>query len=232
VRVLIEGNMPILTGTTATIQSSFTGVAAVQLAGGTKGAAPITVLGRDGAPVIPTRRSDLGELLSSAPLLMERLGALTGRLANVFSDKNQKQMETILANTSRMTGTLADVAPQTQQVMSDLQVTLQEATVTLTEFQKLAAMTNAQLDPAGNSVMHQMRDTLHSAQVAADALKATVADANPAARRLNAETIPQAEAAIRELRATSKALRELTEKIDNQGAAAALGAPKLPEYHP
>jgi len=81
-------------------------------------------------------------------------------------------------------------------------------------------------------VMHQMRDTLHSAQVAADALKATVADANPAARRLNAETIPQAEAAIRELRATSKALRELTEKIDNQGAAAALGAPKLPEYHP
>ena len=35
---------------------------------------------------------------------------------------------------------------------------------------------------------------------------------------------------MRDLRATSKALRDLTEKIDDRGAAALLGGDKLPEY--
>lgn len=232
VRVAIAPTMPILQGTTATIQSSFTGVGAVQLGGGVKGAPPIAGKGPDGQPVIPTRRSNLGELLSNAPQLMEQLSALASRLTNVVSPENQRQLAGILANTNRLTATLADTAPQTRQVLSDLQVALQEATVTISDFQKVAANLNAQLDPNGPSTMHQLQDTLRSAQAAADALKATANDMSPAAQRVNRETLPQAEAAIRELRATARALRELTEKIDNQGAAAALGAPKLPEYHP
>lgn len=230
VRVGIEEGVPILQGTSATIQSSFTGVSAVQLTGGVKGAAPIAANGPDGVPVIPTKRSDLGELLSSAPELMTRLGTLTERLANLMSDKNQKQIEAILANTNRMTASLADTAPQVKLALADMQATLQEATATLGEFRQVAANANAQLDPNGNSAMHQLRDTLKSAQGAADALKAVMAQAQPATQRINTQTLPQAEATIRELRATSKALRDLTEKIDNQGAASALAAPKLPEY--
>ena len=41
-----------------------------------------------------------------------------------------------------------------------------------------------------------------------------------------------AEATLRDLRATSKALRQVTEKIENQGAGALLGGPKLPDYEP
>ena len=37
---------------------------------------------------------------------------------------------------------------------------------------------------------------------------------------------------MRDVRATSKALRSVTEKIDNQGAGALLGGPKLPDYKP
>jgi len=232
VRVGIEPEMPILMGTSATIQSSFTGVSAVQLSGGAKGAAPIVGQGPDGVPVIPTRASGLGELLSSAPVLMQRLGDLTARLGDFFSPKNQKSLEGILANTNRMTADLAQATPQTKQVLADLAVTLQEATVTLGEFQKTAAAANAQLDPGGDSAMRQLRETLKSAQAASDSLRVAAAEATPAAQRINRDTIPQAEAAIRELRATAKALREITEKIDNQGAVAALRAPKLPEYHP
>ena len=230
VRIGIEDSVPILQGTSATIQSSFTGVSAVQLTGGVKGAKAIVANGPDGVPVIPTKRSDLGELLSSAPELMTRLGTLTERLANLMSDKNQKQIEAILANTNRMTASLADTAPQVKLALADMQATLQEATATLGEFRQVAANANAQLDPNGNSAVHQLRDTLKSAQGAADALKAVMAQAQPATQRINTQTLPQAEATIRELRATSKALRELTEKIDNQGAASALAAPKLPEY--
>lgn len=232
VRIAIDRRIPILIGTTAIIQSSFTGVSNILLAGGEKGAATIVTPGPDGVPVIPTKRSGIGELLTNAPLLMERLADLTERLTKMLSDKNQKSIEGILANTNRMTATLADSSPQVKVVLADLDQTLQQASQTLGEFQKVAGTLNSTLDANGPSLAGQLRDTLKSAQAAADALKATMAEASPAARRLNDTTLPQAESAIRELRATSRALRDLTEKIDNQGAAAAIGAPKLPEYHP
>lgn len=63
-------------------------------------------------------------------------------------------------------------------------------------------------------------------------LQATLRETRPAAARLSETTLPAAEAALRELRATSRALRNVTEKIDEQGAAALVGGPKLPDYKP
>ncbi|MFM5886152.1 MAG: MCE family protein, partial [Novosphingobium sp.] len=70
------------------------------------------------------------------------------------------------------------------------------------------------------------------AQGAADELKSTLGEARPAARQLNERTLPAAEAAIRDLRATSRALRDVTEKIDEKGAGGLLGGDKLPDYKP
>ena len=77
-----------------------------------------------------------------------------------------------------------------------------------------------------------MRDTLKSASGAADALKATLDDARPATKELTQSTLPAAEATMRDLRATSKALRQVTEKINNQGAGSLIGGTKLPDYKP
>lgn len=232
VRINIDREVPILQGTTATIQGSFTGVSNIQLAGGKTGQPAITTPGPNGVPVIPTKLSGLGDLLSSAPQLLERIGTLTDRLSNLMSDKNQKNIEGILANTNRMTANLADASPQIKQVLTDLDSALLQAKDSMAEFQKLTANFNTQLDANGDSVVSQLNKTLRSAQSAADALKSTLGQTDPAIRRVREETLPQAESAVRELRATSRALRELTEKIDNQGAAAALSPPKLPEYHP
>ncbi|NBC36774.1 MCE family protein [Novosphingobium sp. FSY-8] len=232
VRIAVNERIPVLDGTTASIQGSFTGVSNIQLSGGRKDAKPITALGPDGAPVIPPKRSGLGALLSNAPLLMERLATLTDRLTLMLSDKNQKSIEGILVNTERLTGHLADASPQVKTVLNDLDSTLMQATITLGEFEKVAGRANAMLDSNGNSLASQLQATLKSAQAAADALKQTADDTRPAARQLSANTLPEAEAALRELRATSRALRELTEKIDAQGISGAMGSPPVPTYKP
>ena len=232
VRIAIDERIPILQGTTATIQGSFTGVSAVQLNGGVKGAPEITVPGPDGVPVIPTKRSGLGELLSSAPMLLDRLSTLTEKLTDVLSDQNRKSITGILSNTDKLTRNLADASPQVKQTLTDLQATLAQATVTLAEFQQVAGAANKALDENGSSLAHQLKDTLKSAQGAADALQAMMVEARPATRQLSQTTLPEAEAAIRDLRATSRALRDVTEKIDNQGVGAVLGKPKLPDYKP
>jgi phospholipid/cholesterol/gamma-HCH transport system substrate-binding protein len=234
VRIEVDKKVQILQGTTATIQGSFTGVSTIQLNGGLRGAPKITEPGPGPGqvPVIPTRRGGLGELLSNAPMLMERLATVTERLNMLLSDENQRSIRNILGNTDRLTGNLADASPQVKGTLAELQVTLKQASATLASFEQVAGSANTILGSDGQSLARQLRETLGSAKRAADELQGALGEAKPGLRQLSESTLPQAEAAIRDLRATSKALRGVTEKIDEQGAGALLGGPKLPDYKP
>ena len=119
-----------------------------------------------------------------------------------------------------------------QRTLAELQVTLRQASTTLAAFEQTANKANGLLDNEGQPLARQLRQTLVSAQNAADALQATLTEAKPAARQLSETTLPAAEAAIRDLRETTRALRGVTEKIDDQGAGSLIGGPKLPDYKP
>lgn len=237
VRIRIDDKIPILQGTTASIQGSFTGVSTIQLSGAVKGASPIVCPKEnprascpEGVPVIPTKRGGLGELLNNAPLLLERLATLTERLTMVLSDKNQKSIEGILENTDRLTGNLADASPDVKRTLAELQATLRQANYTLASFEKVAGSTDQLINGEGASLAQQLRKTLKSADDAAKALDATLTEAQPAARQLNERTLPAAEAAIRDLQATTRSLRELTDRLNDQGVGGVVGGPKLPDY--
>lgn len=232
VRIKINESVPILQGTTATIQGSFTGVSKVQLEGAKRRAPPITEIGPEGVPVIPTKPGGLGEILSNAPLLLERLATLTERLTLVLSDKNQKSIEGILANTDKITGDMARASPRIDATMAELQTTLAQARASLAAFEKVAGQAERLLAEDGNSLANQMRQTMASVEKASIAMEATLKNAQPAARQLSESTLPAAEATLRDLRAASKALRNVTEKIESQGAGAVLKGQNLPDYKP
>lgn len=232
VRIGVKKEVPITIGTTATIQGSFTGTSDIMLEGAIKGAPPITEPGPEGAPVIPTKQGGLGAILSNAPLLLERLATLTDRLNLLLSDDNQKSIRGILANTDRMTGDLANATPQVKATMAELQGTLRQASATLAKFEGVAGKADQMLGENGTALADQLRATLGAAKTAANQLEAAVGDARPAMRQLSGSTLPEAEAAIRDLRATARALRQVTEKIDEQGAGALVGGNKLPDYKP
>ncbi|MFZ1741612.1 MAG: MlaD family protein [Pontixanthobacter sp.] len=235
VRIRVKKDVPILVGTTATIQGSFTGVSTILLDGARQGAPAITcdtTACPEGAPVIPPKPGGLGELLNSAPVLLERLATLTERLTLLLSDKNQSEISAILSNTNRMTDQLADSAPQIKSTLTTLQGTLAEATNALAAFEKVTQSTDSLLNQEGAALARDLRGTLSSANLAAKSLSETLEDARPAARQLSTETLPAAEATLRELRATSQALRSVTERLENEGAGSLLGAPPLPDYEP
>ncbi len=235
VRITVDGDTPILVGTTASISASFTGVANISLAGGRSSQPPITCETTDcpeGVPVIPPSDSAVGEILASAPLLLERLATLTDRLTRVLDDDNQNSIAGILRNTDTISAELARSSPEVQRTMQELQLTLAQSTETLAAFEDTLETTDALLETQGPAIATELRETLASARVAADSLETTLANVEPITQQLNQDTLPAATATLRDLRQTSQNLRMMTERLESEGAGSLISGPALPDYEP
>jgi phospholipid/cholesterol/gamma-HCH transport system substrate-binding protein len=235
VRIEVRQDVPILVGTQATIQASFTGVSTILLDGARKNNPPITcetTACPEGRPVIPPGRGGFGEIVANAPLLLERLATLTEQLNVILGPDNQAEIAGILRNTNRLTAGLADASPELTQNLKDFRTTLAELNQTLDAVEKLAITTNGVLDKEGEPLARELRQTLRGANNALASLSATLEDTRPAARQLRTTTLPAAEATLEDLRATSRSLRTLTEKLESEGARSLVGGKSLPDYKP
>lgn len=235
VRIRIEDETPILIGTEASVSASFTGVSNISLRGGRSNQPPITCETTDcpeGVPVIPPAPGAIGEILASAPLLLERLATLTDRLTRVLDDDNQNSIAGILRNTDAISAEFASSAPEVRETLQELQLTLAQSTETLAAFESTLQTTDGLLQNDGRQISAELRQTLASARAAANSLETTLANVEPLTRQLNEDTLPAATATMRDLRQTSASLRSITERLETEGAGSLLGAPPLPDYEP
>ncbi|WP_252260121.1 MlaD family protein [Erythrobacter aurantius] len=235
VRIRVKDGVPILIGTTATIQASFTGVSTILLDGARGGAPAITcetTACPEGAPVIPPKDGGINALLNNAPLLLERLATLTENLNILLGPDNQAQLAGILENSNRLTRELADAAPRLETTFAELEVALKEAGEALDAFEKATQSTDRLINEEGPQLAEELRGTLRSANEAAAALAATLEDTRPAARQLRESTLPAAEATLQDLRSTSRSLRSITERLEAEGAGSLLNGQSLPDYKP
>jgi phospholipid/cholesterol/gamma-HCH transport system substrate-binding protein len=240
VRITIKDSVPVLLGPTATINGvGSTGVSEIQLDGAVKGAPALVCPEANpksacptGVPVIPTKPGALGELLNNAPLLLERLSALTERLTNILSDKNQQSIEQILDNVENLSGTLATQGPDLRAAIQESRIALQKAGLAADEITKMAGTTNKLLDSDGRPMLVELRKTLRSANGSLAALETTLNNANPAIETLNTQTLPEVTQLARDLRELSVSLKSVTDKVDQGGIGSVVNAPALPDYQP
>ena len=239
VRIAVKDDVPILEGTTATIQGSFTGPSTVQLDGAVKGAPPIVCPAQNpraacplDVPVIPTKAGGLGALLSSAPKLLERISTLTERLSDLLGDKNQNSIAGILANTNRLSDALADRGPEIAATLAETRVAIQKAGIASQQIGELAATTNGLLSEDIKPTIASLNRTIGAAQKSMETLDATIGEARPGIQAFSKKTIPEVGQLVQDLRIMSQSLASVAEKIDQGGASSILGSPKLPDYKP
>jgi phospholipid/cholesterol/gamma-HCH transport system substrate-binding protein len=233
VRISVKDDVPILVGTQATIQASFTGVSTILLDGARKNAPRITcetTACPEGLPVIPAGRGGFGEIVANAPLLLERLTTLTEQLNLVLGPENQQELAGILRNTNKVSAELAVAAPELTANLREFRVVMAEFNSALNAVEKLTMTTDNVLNNEGRPVVRELAETLKSANLALASLSAILDDTRPAARQLREGTLPATEATLQDLRATSRALRSITEKLEAEGVGSLVQGKSLPTY--
>lgn len=239
VRISVNSETPVLQGTTATIQGSFTGTSTIQLDGAVRGAPPLvcpTVNPQTdcpfGVPTIPPKPGGLGALLSSAPKLLERISTLTERLTELLSDRNQDSLAGILKNTDRLTAALADRGPEIAATLAETRVTIEKAGVAAQQIGNLARTTDGMIAQDVKPAMANLNRAIGSAQKSMDSLDAILTDAKPAVQGFSKQTLPEVNQLVRDLRIMSGALSSVAEKVDQGGVSSLAGSPRLPDYEP
>jgi phospholipid/cholesterol/gamma-HCH transport system substrate-binding protein len=246
VRITVREETPVLQGTTATIRGvGFTGVSQIQLD------PPEPVPGRPpsreeircpeqnpqsecpyGYPVIPTRPGALGQLLNTAPELLERVSALTERLTELLSDRNQESLAGILDNMEEISRNLAERSPEIAATLAEARTAIAQAGAAAERFGQLAGTTESMLNEDGRPLINDLRHTIRAAESSMRNLEAVLNDARPGVQAFSTQTLPEAGQLIRDLRATSQSLRDITDRLNQQGVGGVVGGQRLPDYDP
>lgn len=108
VRVEIDENTPVRKDSVAKLEpKGITGVTFVQILGGSVESPPLTGTSERPVPIIPSMRSELAELFSAAPRLLERAIEVMENLNAVLGPDNRQALSDTLANVRDLSATLA-----------------------------------------------------------------------------------------------------------------------------
>lgn len=217
----IEAGTPIRQDTVATLEvRGLTGLAYVNLAGGSKSAPPLVAREGEPYPEIQSRPSIWGRLDQNIGALLENLVEASRQLKVWLSDENRDLLVRTLSHLETLSDTLAKRSDSIDTSLQDLAATLHntrnasaDLPALVTELQRGAKAFEAmarQLDQTGVTVREVVQARDRDLQ------------------RFTADALPEAAVMISELRQTAANLRRLSEQLQRDPGVLLRGASPPP----
>lgn len=245
IRVAVRDDTPVIVGTTATMKATFTGIASIQLDPPERDPRrrrvdrPIVCPEVNpesqcpfGVPLIPTKPGALGQLLSSAPELLERVSALTARLTELLGDRNQNSIAAILENVQVISRNLAERSDEIAATLAEARIAIRQTGVAAQQMGELADTADQSLSRDVRPMLGDLRQTIRAAETSMGNLDAAISDARPGLQAFSKQTIPEVGQLVRDLREMSDSLSAVSQRLNQQGAGGIIGGSKLPDYKP
>lgn len=233
VRVELQPDTPVLEGTVASLQSvGFTGVTEIQLLGGPGNQKPLTQAGPYGVPVIPARQAGFGQLLESAPQVLERASTLLARLNEVFDDENRARFASLVDNLDQVTGDIAAEGPAMRAAIREAEVTLKATTRAADKLALASDSANSMITEDGKPLVLELKRAIATTEATLSRVGELAAAAEPGVSTLATQTVPQVNQLVADLRDVSQQMGALAAKLDEDPLAAVTGGRPLPDYQP
>jgi phospholipid/cholesterol/gamma-HCH transport system substrate-binding protein len=246
IRISVDEKTPVIVGTTATMKATFTGIASIQLDPPDRDPRRRTGTDRPivcppvkpeaqcpfGVPLIPTKPGALGQLLNSAPELLERVSALTARLTELLGDRNQNSIAAILENVQVISRNLAERSDEIAATLAEARVAIRQTGVAAQQMGELADTADKTLAGDVRPMLGDLRLTIRAAETSMGNLDAAIGDARPGLQAFSKQTIPEVGQLVRDLREMSDSLNAVAQRLNTQGAGGIIGGSKLPDYKP
>lgn len=100
--IKVKSSIPIKTDTVATVSAQgLTGLASIDLTGGTKNAPLLETVDHHEYPIIKSKMSELQKISQALPSVLESANTLIKNMSEVFNKNNRQQISSILSNTDK-----------------------------------------------------------------------------------------------------------------------------------
>lgn len=217
-RFLILRGTPIQTDSVAVLKTQgLTGIAYIELNGGSAGEQPLRP-GPDGAaPMIPFKPSLAARLENVLSNVLANVDRVSNNLNAVFDADNQAALKSVLADTAALTHALAAQKGNLSAGIADAARTA-----------RLTARAGEQLGPTLDRIAASAQAVERMADVAgaASARAGKAADAAASGvQQMGAETLPELARLMAELNELSASLRRLSEQTAGSPSSLLLGSP-------
>jgi phospholipid/cholesterol/gamma-HCH transport system substrate-binding protein len=237
-RVRVNGGTPVKTDTRAKLTfTGITGVAIIQLSGGTPEAGPLASNEADRIPRIVADESAIQKLLASSEDIVTSVNDLLFKLSVLMRQENIDRIAATVKHVEAITGETAAHAGEIGRAITDiseasraLRATLSRTESMVTKLEALADNSNRLIDDEGRALLVAARASLESARRFTDSADGVVKENRAAVAGLANQGAAQVGPAIAELRAALRNLQRLADQLGNDPSAVLHGPEKLKEY--
>jgi phospholipid/cholesterol/gamma-HCH transport system substrate-binding protein len=195
VTIEVPNDTPIKEDAVASLEfQGITGIAYVQITGGTHDSPPLRRIPGAGNPVIKSKPSQLQEVIEAAPELVNRVISLVDRANILLGDSNQENFAAAMANMKLITGSFADGSNDIRTLLSDgagavtaLQEASADARLLIKELRGTITTLSGQATGTLDDTRGLLGDVRSNVNLITDDARATIGAINGLAKNLAGE---------------------------------------------
>lgn len=213
--IRVRAEVPVTEETIATLQfQGLTGVAFIELMGGSPGAPRLLPApGRERA-LIPSEASAFFELFTNTPRLLAQAIEVMGQIKKVLDDDNLAQIAGTLKNVNTITANMADSSKDLPAILTDMRTMVTQMTATTASLEELASAGTDFLKTDAAVLIKEAETTLVAAGQLMQRLDDLVAANEPNTTQFVNQSLPEITRMIGDLRKTARSLSRLVGRIE------------------
>jgi phospholipid/cholesterol/gamma-HCH transport system substrate-binding protein len=231
-RIRVDAGAPIREDTRAKLGLlGVTGVAFIQLSGGSPSSPPLKPTPQNPVPVIPSEESALSKLLASGSDIVTSVNDILLRASELLSEENVDRISKTLENLEGVTGTVNNQRDQLSTALTQLADATGQLKHTLTTLDSMASTTNDLMKNNAREVLESTNKALESVDKVANATNALIGDNRAAIGAFSDQGLRQLGPTIAELRETLKSLKQVSDRLGTSNSVL-LGRDQPKEFEP